>query len=164
MRMFPAAAIGALLIVALAFAPPVYGDASHEGWPDTVVYKSHANDQSGVIRGTARSDELLGGHGNDTIWGRGDGDVIWGDFKPCCQPPGQHDSLNGGPGTDFIYASHGANTITGGPGNDTIHAHFGTGGSIDCGPGRDLLFLSHRSKPHYRIRNCERKTFKHEGK
>jgi Ca2+-binding RTX toxin-like protein len=164
MRKLPTATIGAMLVSALVSAPLVYGDASHEGWPDTVVYKSHPNDQSGVIRGTSRSDELLGGHGNDSIWGRADGDVIWGDFKPCCQPESQYDSLNGGAGRDFIYASHGTNTITGGPGNDTIHAHFGRGGSIDCGPGKDLLFLSHRSKPHYRIRNCERKTFKHEGK
>ena len=142
----------------------VYGDASHDGWPDTVTYKSHPDDQNGVIRGTNRSDELLGGHGNDTIYGRGAADVLWGDFKPCCQPGSQHDRLNGGGGNDFIYASHGANDINGGRGNDTIHAHYGRSGSIDCGSGNDLLFLSHRSKPHYRISNCERTTFKHEGK
>jgi len=163
MRKFPTAAIASLLVSALA-ASVVHASASHEGWPDTVVYKSHANDESGEIQGTKRSDELLGGHGDDTIWGRGKGDVIWGDFKPCCQPTNQHDRLNGGGGRDFIYASHGWNDITGGPGNDTIHAHFGAGGTIDCGPGRDLLFLSHRSKPHYKVRHCERKTFKHEGK
>ena len=80
MRRFPTVAIGVLLVSALASAPLVYGDASHQGWPDTVVYKSHPNDRSGVMQGTGRSDELLGGHGDDTIWGHGDGDVIWGDF------------------------------------------------------------------------------------
>jgi Ca2+-binding RTX toxin-like protein len=158
-----AAAIGLLLVVALRSGALVYGDASHDGWPDTVVYKSHPDDEDGVIRGTNKSDELLGGHGDDAIWGDAAADVIWGDFKPCCQPTTQHDQLHGGLGNDFIYASHGRNDITGGAGNDTIHAHYGRSGTIDCGPGNDLLFLSHRSKPHYRVRNCERSTFKHEG-
>jgi Ca2+-binding RTX toxin-like protein len=143
----------------------VYGDASHDGWPETVNYKSHPDDQNGVIRGTGKSDELLGGHGNDLIYGRGAADVIWGDFKPCCQPSSQRDRLYGGAGNDFIYASHGHNNIYSGKGNDTIHAHYGTGGSIDCGSGNDLLFLSHRSKKRYfSVHNCERTTFKHEGK
>jgi RTX calcium-binding nonapeptide repeat (4 copies) len=153
-----------LLIVLVPLAGIVYGKASHEGWPDTVVYKSHAKDQDGVIDGTNRSDELLGGHGNDTIYGGGSADVIWGDFKPCCQPETQQDRLYGGPGKDFIYTSHGFNDVTGGAGNDTVHAHFGRGGTVDCGTGSDLLFVSHRSKPHYRIRHCERISFKHEGK
>jgi RTX calcium-binding nonapeptide repeat (4 copies) len=158
------AAIAVPSALAFASAALVYGDASHEGWPTTVVYKSHPDDQNGRIRGTRRSDELLGGHGNDSIYGRGAADVIWGDFKPCCQPSRQHDRLHGGAGNDFIYASHGTNDITGGPGNDVVHAHYGRGGTIDCGSGNDLLFLSHRSKPHYGVRNCERTTSKHEGK
>jgi Ca2+-binding RTX toxin-like protein len=160
---------GAVLIALLValFVPSagiVYGDASHDGWPETVTYKSHPDDENGVIKGTGRSDELLGGHGNDTIYGAGSADVIWGDFKPCCQPGSQHDRLFGGAGNDFIYASHGANDISGGVGNDTIHAHYGRSGTIDCGSGNDLLFLSHRSKAHYHVRNCERISFKHEGK
>jgi hypothetical protein len=155
-----AAAVAAL---ALTSAALVYGDASHEGWPDTVVYKSHPDDQNGVLRGTGRSDELLGGHGNDSIYGRGAADVIWGDFKPCCQPKSQHDRLYGGGGNDYIYASHGTNNIWGGAGNDVVHAHYGRSGTIDCGTGNDKLFLSHRSKAHYGISNCERISFAHEG-
>ena len=156
----------AALFTLLAFsAALVHGDASHDGWPETVTYKSHPDDQNGVLRGTRRSDELLGGHGNDTIYGRGAADVIWGDFKPCCQPSSQHDRLFGGRGNDFIYASHGRNEIHAGAGNDTIHAHYGArGGSIDCGSGNDILFVSHKRKSHYGIGNCERLTYRHEGK
>jgi len=112
-----------------------------------------------VIRGTPRSDELLGGHGNDTIRGGPAGDVIWGDFWPCCQPAGQSDHLDGGDGNDFLYASHGWNDIDGGAGNDVIHAHFGQDGSVDCGSGYDVLFVSHMTKRRYRARNCERISF-----
>ena len=62
-------------------------------------------------------------------------------------------------GNDYIYASHGFNDIDSGPGNDVVHAHFGRGGSVDCGSGYDVLYVSHRSKPRYRERNCERTRF-----
>jgi Ca2+-binding RTX toxin-like protein len=104
--------------------------------------------------GTDRSDELLGGHGHDTIRGRGSADVIWGDYKPCCQPARQRDVLDGGSGNDHIYASHGWNRVIAGPGRDLIHGHFGRG-KIDCGAGRDKVYLSHRSRPGYRLRHCE---------
>ena len=104
----------------------------------------------------------LGGHGSDTIFGRGAPDVLWGDYKPSGQSTAQVDHLYGGAGDDFIYASHGRNIISGGLGNDAIHAHFGYG-SIDCGGGYDTLFISHRSKPGYRIRHCERISFKTVG-
>lgn len=167
----------ALPLLILASAALVYADASHEGWPtedcdyrtapDSVgaragegpncgVYISHEYDQNGVLRGTGRVDELLGGHGNDLIYGRGGPDVIWGDSKPCCQPLKQHDRLRGGAGNDYIYASHGKNDIKGGPGNDKIHAHFGhVGSSVDCGSGNDKVWLSKQRKSHYTVRNCE---------
>ena len=90
-----AAAIGLLLVLILTPAVSVYGKASHDGWPVNKcisrwdegipgcgVYRSHNEDQNGVLRGTGRSDELLGGHGDDLIYGRDAGDVIWGDFWP----------------------------------------------------------------------------------
>jgi Ca2+-binding RTX toxin-like protein len=170
--------LAAILLLALLVpsAAVVYGKASHAAWPTNDcswrkhrpgpgcgVYRSHNRNQDGAIAGTSRSDELLGGHGDDTVEGGPAGDVIWGDFRPCCQPTGQNDHLHGGLGNDFIYASHGWNEIDGGPGNDVVHAHFGRGGVIDCGSGNDLVFLSHRSKPHYRVRNCERTSFAVEG-
>jgi Ca2+-binding RTX toxin-like protein len=114
-----------------------------------------------VLAGTDNIDELLGGHGDDLIYGHNAGDVIWGDFWPSDQPAGQFDRLYGGVGKDFIYASHGTNRIFGGEGDDSIHAHWGRG-SIDCGSGNDSLHLSHRSKPHFSVTSCERIDFKPE--
>jgi hypothetical protein len=45
----------------------------------------------------------------------------------------------------FIYSSHGTNVIDAGPGNDEIKAHFGRG-SIDCGAGNELLYISRRAQ------------------
>ena len=78
----PWAGLALLLLVTLASAASSYGDVSHEGWPDTVVYKSHPDDEDGIINGTNRSDELLGGHGNDTIDGRNSADVSGATSNP----------------------------------------------------------------------------------
>jgi hypothetical protein len=64
------------------------------------------------------------------------------------------DHLVGGRGRDFIYASHGRNTIEAGSGNDYVKAHFGRG-VVDCGGGNDTLYISHRAQRKYRIRHCD---------
>ena len=135
-------------------------NTSHDGWPKIDgVLKINKDDGNGTMTGTGRSDELLGGHGSDTIYGNDSPDVLWGDYKPSGQGTAQVDRLFGGAGADFIYAGHGLNFIDAGPGNDTIHAHFGRG-SIDCGAGRDTLFISHRSLPGYQISRCEAISFR----
>ncbi len=98
--------------------------------------------------------ELLGGHGNDTLWAGPYGDVLWGDYKPSGQPTSQHDAIHGGVARDFIFASHGVNDIDTGAGDDWVKAHFGRG-TIDCGPGRDVLYISRKAQRHYRISGCE---------
>jgi Ca2+-binding RTX toxin-like protein len=116
-----------------------------------------------VVTSSSGHNELLGGHGNDTIAAGPWGDVLWADYKPSGQPTSQVDRVFGGPGNDFIYASHGTNLIAAGPGNDWLKAHFGKG-AIDCGPGRDLLFVSRRAQRHYTIRGCERISHKTLGR
>jgi hypothetical protein len=152
-------AVAAGAVVALA-GTAAHAQTSHEGWPKIDgVLKINKNDGNDTLRGTRKSDELLGGHDSDTLYGRGAADVLWGDYKPSGQGTAQVDHIYGGDGADFIYASHGRNIIVAGLGNDTIHAHFGRG-SIDCGAGNDTLFISHRSKPGYKIRHCETISFK----
>ena len=106
--------------------------------------------------------ELLGGHGNDLIHAGDQGDVLWGDYKPGGQPTSQDDQLWGGPGNDFIYASHGRNVIHTGGGRDVVHAHFGRG-EIHCESSAATVFLSHRSRPHYRLSGCRHISYKTVG-
>jgi Ca2+-binding RTX toxin-like protein len=108
---------------------------------------------SGVVSREGHN-ELLGGHGNDDIHAGLQGDVIWGDYKPSGQPTTQVDRLAGGPGNDFIYASHGENIIRAGGGDDVVKAHFGRG-QIDCGGGTDVLYISRKAQKAYTIRGCE---------
>jgi Ca2+-binding RTX toxin-like protein len=158
--------IAALVALLACFtAGTALANTSHAGWPkidgDLLMHK---NDESGVIQAakTSRHNELLGGHGSDVIIGGDNGDVIWGDYKPGGQPATQVDQLNGGGGRDFIYASHGTNAIDTGPGSDVVHAHFGRG-TITCRSPRTIVFLSHRSRPHYRLSGCRRISYRTVG-
>ena len=148
-----------MLVAVLSGAAVATANTSHAGWPARTGVLRIAPDSDTLYRGTVRNDELLGGHGSDVLAGRHGRDVIWGDKNPSGQPETQHDVLYGNAGDDFIYASHGDNDIYAGPGNDLVHAHFGRG-TIDCGAGEDVLFVSRRSQPGYLIRNCE--TISHE--
>ncbi|MEA2298080.1 MAG: hypothetical protein QOF77_1016 [Solirubrobacteraceae bacterium] len=98
-------------------------------------------------------DELLGGHGDDTIHAGPAGDVIWGDYKPAGQPTSQVDRLWGGAGNDFIYASHGTNYISTGGGYDIVHAHFGRG-AIHCDSPSVTVYLSRQGRQGYRLSGC----------
>jgi hypothetical protein len=116
-----------------------------------------------VVAPLAVHNELLGGHGNDTIYAGPNGDVIWGDYKPSGQPTTQVDQLFGGPGADFIYASHGLNQIDTGTGRDTVHAHFGHG-QIRCGSPDAVVYLSRRSSRQYKLVGCAHVSFRTAGR
>jgi Ca2+-binding RTX toxin-like protein len=103
--------------------------------------------------------ELLGGHGNDTIHAGPAGDVIWGDYKPSGQPESQIDHLYGGPGNDWIYSSHGTNYIWTGAGDDHVQLVYGHGVVYCNGPGHKTLVM--RKLPqnrHYKLIGCTDKT------
>jgi hypothetical protein len=156
----------ALLCLSLAASmcavPGAAANTSHAGRPqidgDLIMHKL---DESGPITAfqTSRHNELLGGHGNDIITAGNAGDVLWGDYKPSGQPITQNDVLQGGAGRDFIYASHGRNTIDTGGGNDVVHAHFGYG-SITCHSPGTIVFLSRRSRPGYQLSGCRHISYK----
>jgi Ca2+-binding RTX toxin-like protein len=116
-----------------------------------------------VVTSRHGHNELLGGHGNDTLYAGPWGDVLWADYKPSGQPTTQVDTVYGGPGKDFIYASHGTNYIAAGGGADFVKAHFGRG-SIDCGGGNDILYISRKAQRHYKIRHCDRISHKTLGR
>jgi Ca2+-binding RTX toxin-like protein len=148
------------IVLAVAAGAVAQARAPHKGWPRinglTWVNKY---DLSVAYRGTWLNDKLLGGHGNDVLYGYGGNDVIWTDYKPTGNTAGQADTAFGGDGNDWIYASHGRNTIDAGPGNDRVRVWFGFG-TVDCGPGRDVLYVSHRTDPLVQRTNCEKVSHK----
>lgn len=118
------------------------GMASHEGWPQIGHHQGHPNNESGVMRGhDGVHNMLLGGAGNDTIWAGDEGDVIWGDSHPEDQPATQRDFLHGGPGEDWLYASHGYNVIWTGAGDDHVALVYGYGTVYCDGPGLKTLVM-----------------------
>jgi hypothetical protein len=150
-----------LLLPTFVAVAPAQKKASHKEWPkiDGKLIINR-NDQETPLQGLQnKHNELLGGHGDDTITAGDVGDVMWGDYKPSGQPTTQKDVIKGGPGKDHIYASHGTNTITSGGGADQIHAHFGRG-TITCANSKPLIFLSHRSQKKYKLHGCTRITFR----
>jgi Ca2+-binding RTX toxin-like protein len=129
-------------------------DVSHAGWPhtDTVAFAGNGGQ---VLVGTNGNDMLLGGPGSDTIYGGAGNDIIWGDQHPVPDNPAtQADNLYGGPGNDWIYTSHGLNHVYAGTGDDHVFAYFGHG-TIDCGPGNDILTLDKSDEHNYTVTNCE---------
>jgi hypothetical protein len=116
-----------------------------------------------VVTSKSGHNELLGGHGNDSLYAGPWGDVLWADYKPSGQPSTQTDHVFGGAGKDFIYASHGTNAIAAGGGNDFVKAHFGRG-TIDCGGGNDILYVSRKAQRHYKITHCDRISHKTLGR
>jgi Ca2+-binding RTX toxin-like protein len=156
------AVLPALLCLSMCAAPAAIANTSHAGWPTIDgALVMHKLDESGPIYAPfpSKHNELLGGHGNDSIYAGNAGDVIWGDYKPSGQPTTQQDVLQGGAGRDFIYAGHGHNVIDTGGGNDVVHAHFGYG-SITCHSSRTVVFLSHKSRRGYTLQGCRHISYK----
>ena len=149
-----ATALGVLACAGVALA-----EADHTGWPQIGHHEGHPNNESGVMRGLdGVHNMLLGGDGNDTIWAGDEGDVIWGDSHPGGQPTSQRDFLHGGPGTDWLYASHGYNEIWTGAGDDHVALVYGHGTVFCNGPGLKTLVMRYlpQNRP-WKLVGCEHK-------
>lgn len=131
-------------------------DGKKAGGPCRKFLKRCADGGGLCVKDMQVHNELLGGHGNDTIFGGPAGDVLWADFKPG-GPKGQKDKITGGAGRDFIYGGPGRNVIAAGSGNDFIKSRYGSG-RINCGPGNDIVYTSRRYRSRYRFKSCERKS------
>jgi len=156
---FLLATVLAVLLLPIAIA---VGEASHAGWPHIngklVMDKGPASQQH-VLRGVPnRHNELLGGYGNDTIYGGNAGDVLWADYQGSGQPPQQTTTIYAGNGKNFIYTSHGTNTIFTGTGPSVVLAHFGHG-TIHCGSALVQVTVSHVSRRLYQLPGCRHITF-----
>jgi len=90
---------------------------STSSWNDTIQLKTVAKASNSGSRvdsdqvdfaGTAQGSILLGGTGNDQLWGKAGWDII-----------------DGGAGNDLVRAGNGRDIITGGSGADELHGDFG---------------------------------------
>jgi Ca2+-binding RTX toxin-like protein len=86
-----------------------------------------------LLSGTPRHDLIYGLAGGDRIFGRGGGDYLLGGSGA--------DFVDGGAGGDRLRGGIGSDRIAGGPGPDIIFARDGRPDSIDCGSGRDLIYV-----------------------
>ncbi|MBO4401360.1 MAG: hypothetical protein J5809_05895 [Selenomonadaceae bacterium] len=113
----------ATISVNSAFAGTELNEKMYKG--DVVVEAidaSQLTDKGIIIRGNSNSaTSILGGSGNDSIYGGSQGDT-----------------LLGGDGDDYIFGTSGNNSMEGGEGNDTIVGGTGSD-SLDGGDGDNVL-------------------------
>jgi hypothetical protein len=154
----------ALVFSALALntvvAVPSLAMTSHAGWPPDqhlVMDKGPAG-QRHVLRGKMGAHNyLLGGWGNDTIYGGNSGDVIWGDYNESTWPSYQTVTIHAGNGRNFIYANDTVDYVwTGSNPRTVVHAHNpGTSGVIHCQSSGIVVFLSKVSERHFKLDGCQ---------
>jgi Ca2+-binding RTX toxin-like protein len=86
-----------------------------------------------TVLGGRGNDRLFGGAGNDTVLGGRGNDRLFG-------APG-NDVIFGGPGNDRIDPGSGRDHVSAGPGNDRVLARDRQRDVIDCGPGHDVAIV-----------------------
>jgi RTX calcium-binding nonapeptide repeat (4 copies) len=162
----PLAAIAALGLIAITLAAALAGAAramtSHAGWPPDrhLVMDFGPAGEEHTLRGALHEHNyLLGGYGNDTIYGGEAGDVIWGDYHPSGWPKHQTAVIHAGNGKNFIYANDTVNYVWTGTNPATVvHAHEDSG-VIHCENPAIVVFTSHHALPHYKLRGCRHVSF-----
>ena len=151
-----------MLLAALAMAAPAAAMTSHAGWPSDqhlVMDKGPAGRARVLVGAPHMHNYLLGGYGNDTIYGGEAGDVIWGDYHPYGWPAHQTAVIHAGNGPNFIYSNDTVNYVWTGTNPDTVvHAHEDSG-VIHCQNPHIVVFTSHRALPHYKLDGCRRISF-----
>jgi Ca2+-binding RTX toxin-like protein len=149
------------LLASLLVIAPAQANTSHAGWPtiQKLIMDKGPAGESHVLQGVEGvHNELLGGYGNDTIYGGNGGDVLWADYHPG-GVPNQVSVIHGGNGKNFIYADHAVSTIWTGTDPETVvHAHEGSG-TIYCGNPHIIVYTSHHALPHYKLHGCKRISF-----
>jgi Ca2+-binding RTX toxin-like protein len=122
----------------------VYGGSGS----DTIVGGAGNDGLSGgpgndVISGGFGADVLDGGPGDDALDGGSDSDTLsGGDGNDVLHGGSGIDRLDGGAGDDRIFADSGGDTIDGGPGDDVVVVDGSAFAHVDCGPGRDTLYIT----------------------
>ncbi len=95
------------------------------------VHSLGGNDEIYGSPDTVCEDDLTGGDDNDTIFGLGGIDFIYGS--------GGNDTCYGGPGTDEVYGEAGDDTLSGDDGPDIVDGGVGDD-KLKGGDGNDQMF------------------------
>jgi hypothetical protein len=150
------------LLVLLALAVPALAMTSHAGWPrdEHLVMDKGPAGRANVLRGRPGAHNyLLGGYGNDTIYGGSAGDVIWGDYHPSGWPARQTAVIHAGNGRNIIYANDTFNYVwTGANPATVVHVHENSG-VVHCENPHQIVYTSHHALPHYKLDGCKRVSF-----
>jgi RTX calcium-binding nonapeptide repeat (4 copies) len=148
-------------LTALAFVPCAVAMTSHAGWPPDqhlVMDKGPVGRSNKLVGKDGVHNYLLGGYGNDTIYGGDSGDVIWGDYHPSGESR-QTAVVHAGDGANFIYANDTVNYVwTGTNPRTVVHAHEDSG-VIHCENPHIVVFTSHHALPHYKLDGCRHISF-----
>jgi len=155
-------ALAALALLAcLALASAATAMTSHAGWPrnEHLVMDRGPAGRSNVLTGiNGVHNYLLGGYGNDTIYGGDSGDVIWGDYHPTGESH-QTAIIHAGNGKNYIYANDTINYVWTGTNPQTVvHAHENSG-VIHCENSDQTVYTSHHALPHYKLPGCKHISF-----
>jgi RTX calcium-binding nonapeptide repeat (4 copies) len=158
----PAAVAAAALLAAAVFVAPATAMTSHAGWPSDqhlVMDKGPGGRHHVLVGEAGKHNYLLGGYGNDTIYGGNAGDVIWGDFQASGWPSFQTAIIHAGNGKNFIYANDTVNYVwTGSNPATVVHAHENSG-VIHCENPHIVVFTSRGALPHYKLDGCKHISF-----
>jgi hypothetical protein len=150
------------LVVFLLVASPAAAMTSHAGWPSDqrlAMDKGPAG-QTNVLTGVdGVHNYLLGGYGDDTIYGGNAGDVIWGDYHPSGWPAHQTAVIHAGNGANFIYANDTLDYVWTGTNPATIVHVEGNSGVVHCENPHITVSISHRARAQWKLPGCERISF-----
>jgi hypothetical protein len=156
------ASLAATAALLLAIATGAVASTSHAGWPrkEHLVMDEGPAGRHNVLRGLPdKHNWLLGGYGNDEIWGGQAGDVIWGDYHPSGWPEHQTAVIHAGNGKNYIYSNDTVNYVFTGTNPQTVvHAHEGSG-VIHCENPHIVVYTSHHALPRYKLRGCRHISF-----
>jgi Ca2+-binding RTX toxin-like protein len=102
-----------------------------------VILGGAGNDK---IWGEADNDWISGGDGDDQLWGNGGNDAIFGNAgNDKIYGNADGDWIDGGDGDDWLYGNGGADIIFGGAGNDRLYGSS-SGDWMHGGDGDDWLY------------------------
>lgn len=115
---------------------PLYTEEISGGSGDDTIYGKDGND---TLRGGSGIDTLVGDEGDDVIFGGSETDYIYGnDGMDTLYGQRGHDYIKGGPGDDALYGGADPDDLYGDADNDVCYGGGG-GDTLDGGTGDDDL-------------------------